>query len=309
MIDIINPKCIICNNKRPYFAMADEIKAQYCANCKLDNMINIISSKCIICNYKIPCFAMAGEKIARYCSGCKLKDMIDIINPKCIICNYKQAYFAMSGEKIARYCSGCKLKDMIDIKHPKCKSSWCNTYGNKKYDGYCRYCFIHLFPDILISKNYKTKEYYVVDYIKEHLSHIDIITDKRIDGGCSKRRPDILIDVGFQIIIVEIDENQHSDYDCSCENKRLMELSQDVGFRPIIFIRFNPDSYKINDKKITSCWYINKLGICQINKKKINEWNDRLKNLKETIEYWCNPQHKIDKTIEIIHLYYNQELI
>ena len=306
MIDIINPKCIICNNKRPYFAMADEIKAQYCANCKLDNMINIISSKCIICNYKIPCFAMAGEKIAKYCSGCKLKDMIDIINPKCIICNYKQAYFAMSGEKIARYCSGCKLKDMIDIKHPKCKSSWCNTYGNKKYDGYCRYCFIHLFPDIPISKNYKTKEKTVVDYIKEHLSHIDIITDKRIDGGCSKRRPDILIDVGFQIIIVEIDENQHSDYDCSCENKRLMELSQDVGFRPIVFIRFNPDSYKINNKKITSCWHINKLGIYQINKKKTNEWNDRLKNLKDTIEYWIQPQHKIDKTIEIIHLYYNQ---
>ena len=45
-------------------------------------------------------------------------------------------------------------------------------------------------------------------------------------------------------------------------NNRLMELSQDVGFRPIVFIRFNPDGYKI-----TSCWYINKLGIYQINKK------------------------------------------
>ena len=114
-----------------------------------------------------------------------------------------------------------------------------------------------------------------------------------------------MIDVGFQIIIIEVDENQHNQYDCYFENKRLMELSQDVGFRPIIFIRFNPDSYKINDKKITSCWYINKLGIYQINKKKINEWNDRLKNLKETIEYWCNLQHK---TIEIIQLYYNQLL-
>ena len=39
-------------------------------------------------------------------------------------------------------------------------------------------------------------------------------------------------------------------------NKRLMELSQDVGFRPIVFIRFNQDGYKI-----TSCWYINKLEI------------------------------------------------
>ena len=45
------------------------------------------------------------------------------------------------------------------------------------------------------------------------------------------------------IIIVEIDENAHINYDSSCENKRLMELSQDLGFRPIVFIRFNPDDY------------------------------------------------------------------
>ena len=36
--------------------------------------------------------------------------------------------------------------------------------------------------------------------------------------------------------------------------------------------------------------------------------NDRLKNLKETIEYWSNLKHKIDKTIELLQLYYNQLL-
>ena len=39
-----------------------------------------------------------------------------------------------------------------------------------------------------------------------------------------------------------------------------MELSQDVGYRPIIFIRFNPDNYKTNLKNITSCWGLNKKG-------------------------------------------------
>ena len=306
MINIISSKCIICNNKVPIFGMIEDKKPQYCGDCKLDGMIDIINQKCIICNKKQSNFEMPGAKKPQYCSRCKLDGMVDIKNTKCIGCNNKIPIFAMPGEKKRKYCGDCKLDGMIDIINPKCKSSWCNTYGNKRYDGYCRYCFMHLFPDIPISRNYKTKEKTVIDYIKENLSYIDIITDKRIEGGCSKRRPDIIIDIGFQIIIVEIDENQHCDYDCSCENKRLMELSQDVGFRPIVFIRFNPDNYKINDKKITSCWYINKLGICQINKKKINEWNDRLKNLKETIEYWCNPEHKIDKTIEIIQLYYNQ---
>jgi len=48
-----------------------------------------------------------------------------------------------------------------------------------------------------------------------------------------------MCDLGTHILIVEIDENAHAVYDCSCENKRLMELSQDVGHRPIVFIRFN----------------------------------------------------------------------
>ena len=76
----------------------------------------------------------------------------------------------------------------------------------------------------------------------EKFVDFDWKTDKTINDGCSKRRPDLLLDFGYQIVIIEIDENQHNNYDCSCENKRIMELSQDLGHRPIVFIRFNPDS-------------------------------------------------------------------
>ena len=65
--------------------------------------------------------------------------------------------------------------------------------------------------------------------------------------------------MGSHIIIIEIDENAHTDYDCSCENKRLMEISQDLGFRPIVFIRFNPDDYVDKDgNNIKSCWKLNR---------------------------------------------------
>ena len=84
-----------------------------------------------------------------------------------------------------------------------------------------------------------------------------------------------------------------------------MELSQDVGHRPIIFIRFNPDEYLDKDNnKITSCWTIDKRGICCIKKIKIKEWNERLNVLKEYIQYWiCNTTNKM---IEIVQLFYNQ---
>jgi hypothetical protein len=83
-----------------------------------------------------------------------------------------------------------------------------------------------------------------------------------------------------------------------------MELSLDVGHRPIVFIRFNPDDYNTSSKKITSCWSINKNGICTIKKNKQIEWNERLKTLSDTVTYWI--KHRTNKTIEEIPLFYDE---
>ena len=163
-----------------------------------------------------------------------------------------------------------------------------------------------MFPDKPVSRNYKTKEYSVVDFVKFKFPNFQWISDKTITGGCSRRRPDLLLDLGYQIIIIEVDENQHTDYDCSCENKRIMELSQDLGHRPIVFIRFNPDDYNKNGTNVTSCWGPDGKGICAVKKSKKNEWSERLNALGEQITYWINPENTTNKTIETIHLYYDE---
>ena len=162
---------------------------------------------------------------------------------------------------------------------------------------------MNLFPDKPVIRNYKTKEKEVVDRIKEIFPEFTWIHDKRVEDGCSKRRPDLLLDLGSHIIIVEIDENKHTDYECSCENKRIMEISQDVYHRPIVFIRFNPDKYiDENGNKISSCWKLNIQGIICITKTKMDEWNNRIKCLIEQIKYWIdNPS---DKLVEQIQLFY-----
>ena len=164
---------------------------------------------------------------------------------------------------------------------------------------------MHLFPDKPVSRNYKTKEYAVVKYIKTKFSTLNQIADKIINGGCSKRRPDLLLDLLYQIVIIEVDENQHIEYDCSCQNKRIMELSQDLGHRPIIFIRFNPDDYEKDGKNISSCWGQDKKGICVVKKLKQDEWNQRLNVLENHINYWINPENITNKTIETIQLFYD----
>ena len=203
------------------------------------------------------------------------------------------------------YCNTHKLEGMVDVRAKRCKSSWCSTQVAEKYDGYCLFCYMNLFPDKPVSHNYKTKEYAVVEYVKTKFPNFQWIADKIVNGGCSKRRPDLLLDLGYQIIIVEIDENQHTEYDCSCENKRIMELSQDLGHRPIVFIRFNPDDYDKNGTNITSCWGHNNKGLCTVKKSKKSEWDQRLTALEEQISYWITPANTTNKTIETVQLFYD----
>jgi hypothetical protein len=152
-------------------------------------------------------------------------------------------------------------------------------------------------------RNYKTKEKAVVDRITQLFPNFSWVTDKRVSDGCSLRRPDLLVDLGTHVIIVEIDENKHTDYDCSCENRRLMEISQDLNHRSIVFIRFNPDDYMNNDGvNVKSCWKLNKLGVIQISKTKQREWEERILSLEQQIKYWT--ENMPTKTIEIIELFY-----
>jgi len=159
-------------------------------------------------------------------------------------------------------------------------------------------------PNNTITRNYKTKERHITDHISVVLPEYQFVNDKRIVDGCSKRRPDLLLDLGSHILIIEIDENKHTSYTTECEIARLNELSTDVGFRPIVMIRFNPDSFtNANGIKIHSCWKVdNRCGIMVINSKMEAEWNARLHYLVETIKYYI-----VDNPVELItikELYY-----
>jgi hypothetical protein len=158
-------------------------------------------------------------------------------------------------------------------------------------------------------RNHKTKERHVADFIRANFPEYDLSFDKRIEGGCSKRRPDIFIDIGTHIVIIEIDENQHDAYDCSCENKRLMELFMDAGGnRPIVMVRFNPDGYKTYDnKQVSSCWeYTKDRGLCKVKESKQTEWLHRLDVLKDAVRSAC--MEDVKKEVDVVHLFYDEVL-
>jgi len=269
-------------------------------------------SYCIDCGGSLLCSHGKRKNTCKDCGGSEMTTCKHgKFKPQCRECG--GSAFCEHGRRrtTCRECGGSQI-----CKHGKkkpycidcggsalCRSELCETTGNNKYEGYCLRCFIHLFPDKPNTRNYKTKEKDVVDRIIHTFTNFTWSADKKIQGGCSRRRPDLLLDMGSHIIILEVDENKHIGYDCSCEDKRLMEISKDLQHRPIVFIRFNPDAYTTQDGVLVkSCWKLNKLGVMQIMKTKQKEWEERINSLKQQIHYWI--ENPTEKTIEIIELFY-----
>lgn len=306
MVDTRHTKCKFNSCLvRPNYNYENSKKGIYCFTHKLEGMIDVSHKCCLYSNCKArPSFNYKDKKQGIYCSEHKLEGMIDVKNKTCIYPNCRTIpIYNYKGETKRLYCCKHKLDNMVNVKHPICKTPLCTTIVQEKYEGYCLSCYVNLFPDKPNLRNYKTKEKDVVDRIIQAFPDFTWVADKKVEDGCSKRRPDLLLDMGSHIIIIEVDENKHNTYDCSCENKRLMEISQDLQHRPIVFIRFNPDSY-INEKgeTIKSCWTLNKQGILQVTRKNKKHWENRINCLKTQVEYWIN--NLTEKTIEIIELFY-----
>ena len=162
----------------------------------------------------------------------------------------------------------------------------------KVFEGYCIPCFSFTYPDIKIPRRYMLKELYIRDKLKEIYKEEALVCNKIVNDACSKKRPDIRIEKYTHTIIIEIDENEHKNY--ICENKRTMEIFQDLGNRPIVFIRFNPDKYD----DIEGCFEQTETGI----KLRRKEFNRRIKELVICINKHITTIPQKEVTTE--HLFY-----
>jgi hypothetical protein len=297
----IHPDCTTVSN----YNLPGQKAGIYCALHQKDGMVDVKNKKCIHPNCTtIPNYNFPGQKVGLYCKPHQKDDMVDVKNKLCIHpdCDTLPNYNFV-GQKVALYCVQHKSDIMVDVKNKTCKSEWCNTCAaTPRFDGYCSHCFTHLFPDNPHARNYKNKEKAVATFVQESFPEYDWLFDKKVYDGCSRRRPDIMCDFGTHVVIVEVDENQHTNYETTCENKRTMELSKDCGHRPLVFVRFNPDGYTKNGQTQKSCWTIHKLtGLSAISK--TAEWKSRLSALQCCISACIITVP--DKTITEYKLYYN----
>lgn len=111
-----------------------------------------------------------------------------------------------------------------------------------------------------------------------------------MEGGCcaTKRRIDLRKLIGNTMLCIEVDENEHKYYIKHDEEIRYDNLFMDFSGK-YIFIRYNPDAYKIG------------------NVKKNPKFETRMTELKKMIDYHIQriENEENDDLVEIHHLYYS----
>jgi len=109
----------------------------------------------------------------------------------------------------------------------------------------CSYCK----PKSENQKYKKTKEYAVVNHLREHLpADKEFIHNRSVGKDCTEGHlfPDIRFDCEFYHLIVEVDEHKHRGAGYQCDERRMYDIIAKLGM-PCIFIRYNPDN-KNSDK-------------------------------------------------------------
>lgn len=284
------------------------------------------SQLCIHKNKKTECKLCGGKNICEHnkiidncveCKGCNICEhgKRRVYCKECggsLLCIHDKSKYDCSDCKLVnkfcehgtrrRTCKDCKgaglcphLKQHIQciLCNPQNACLNCKMYYVAKqyrFHPYCFSCYCVLHPDADIPHRYKLKEHHMTEYLKDEFKEIiTMVFDKVVEGGCSKRRPDVRIDMGTHSIMIECDENQHRGY--NCETKRMMELFEDCGSRPIVFLRINPDGYTYQNTVYPSCFRSTNNGL-SVDKK---EFERRMKMLVERIEYFKNnfPQREV----------------
>jgi hypothetical protein len=255
MIGIRSKKCYYegCI-KRPNFNYKGENKAIYCKEHALINMININSDKCENkdCN-KIPSYGYCGQS-PTHCS--KHKDNKMFKNPKrtCIGNDEEDCKdTAIYGVTEPLHCEEHSIENEICLIASKCKGC-CRTDELLNKEGLCvTFCA----PDKLYEQHKtreKIKEKTMLTYLDKYIkTDYPIKDDSIIDTLCNLYRPDRVYDCGTHCVIIECDEEQHK-HRKFCESykdikhaelSRMHEIYNALGL-PCIFLRWNPDNFKIN---------------------------------------------------------------
>ena len=185
-------------------------------------------------------FGYPGQGLS-YCATHKRPGTKVRPSRKCSEC----AEYATHGVTTAERCETHCLRGDANLVEQLCKH--CNLPNIVNADALCNDCCAWLGGKVpKLAKQREVVQFLDVQLDEYPYSSVDKTPlDLKACGG--KERPDVLwgLDVLLdRIVILEVDENQHSDRPCECEQTRMINISQAMGCQTTIWIRYNPDSFR-----------------------------------------------------------------
>jgi len=278
-------ECKFCS-KQGSFNLPGRDKGIYCKEHAPEGCVNVNLKRCIYkgCDTGVGYGSLFGDKI--HCFKHKTANEFRHNKPKCEECSDK-ALYTNDDSNYPKRCEMHMINGDINIVEKECKNCKLTFFINES-SGLCNDC-----NDFINNKVHKSKEKTVGEFLK--VNNIQLETSDKIpNGSCSKYRPDFVVDMILFKLIIEVDENQHKSYACECEQARMIQLHQDFGGIPIVFLRYNPDSYKKFDENN------NPVGkAIRGNKKRLHVLLKTINNFKnEASKEWSKP-------LSVCYLFYD----
>ena len=158
-------------------------------------------------------------------------------------------------------------------------------------------------PDNIQVIKRRSKELHILKSIQDVYNDHTIISNKMIPNTCKhKYRPDILMDLGYIVIVVEVDEDQHHTYPSSCELARETYIHETLNYRKVLFIRFNPDGLTFDSgRKYQTMINVSDKGIV----KNGRNFKSRIQALFDEINKNLEDDMRYDSLFNKIYLWYN----
>ena len=234
----------------PSFCLPGDTARKFCKKHKPNNALHNTTTAGKTCKHEFddgnkcvvqPSYGFIDDARPRYCSEHRLQGMQNIHdrNRGCEIknCTVIRATFGFPSDKKPSRCAAHRTNQMIDIINPKCVG--CGLFVVTAQKNYrCAYC-----TEGTVYK--RTNERSVLKILEENFAEYPFSSNCVFpqDTSCAlaKYRPDFTFDRGSYYVIIECDEDAHSQYDITCERKRMYEITGGLGL-PVIFVRYNPDS-------------------------------------------------------------------
>lgn len=130
MVDVKNPRCVVCKGPIASYNTPGEKGRKYCNGCRdKSNTVDVVNDMCADCGVSRPFYNVAGSEKAIYCKPCAEKRGIivkDVINKECIKCGKDRATCNKPDEKELLYCNNCKEDDMINHTYKQCEVKDCS---------------------------------------------------------------------------------------------------------------------------------------------------------------------------------------